>query len=95
MTNVGETGNAESGSAAVAGASPVSSAPGRNDAPSPSTEHAQILEERHFLDADGREEIEATDDHGRRWYHLRPEPRGRADLMGFGFTWWALLSSCS
>jgi hypothetical protein len=33
---------------------------------------------------------------GRRWYHLRPEPRRRTDLMGFGsnpviffpFPWW-------
>jgi hypothetical protein len=23
---------------------------------------------------------------GRRWYHLRPEPRRRTDLMGFGST---------
>jgi hypothetical protein len=30
-------------------------------------------------------------DRGRRWYHLRPEPRGRADLMGFNSTWWMVL----
>jgi hypothetical protein len=24
-----------------------------------------------------------TDDRGRRWYHLRPNPRRRFDLMGF------------
>jgi hypothetical protein len=24
----------------------------------------------------------------RRWYHLRPEPRRRADLMGFNSLWW-------
>jgi hypothetical protein len=27
-------------------------------------------------------------DGGRRWYHLRPEPRRRSDLMGFNSTWW-------
>ena len=27
-------------------------------------------------------------DRGRRWYHLRPEPRRRTDLMGFNSTWW-------
>ena len=25
---------------------------------------------------------------GRRWYHLRSEPRRRADLMGFSSTLW-------
>jgi hypothetical protein len=30
-------------------------------------------------------------DRGRRWYHLRPLPRRRADLMGFNATWWVLL----
>jgi hypothetical protein len=25
---------------------------------------------------------------GRRWYHLRPEPRRRTDLMGFNSAWW-------
>jgi hypothetical protein len=33
-------------------------------------------------------EIEAIDGRGRRWYHLRPEPRRRTDLMGFNSTWW-------
>ena len=28
---------------------------------------------------------------GRRWYHVRPEPRRRADLMGFNSTWWMAL----
>lgn len=35
--------------------------------------------------------IEATDDRRRRWHHVRPEPRGRADLMGFNKTWWMAL----
>ncbi len=30
-------------------------------------------------------------DHERRWYHLRPEPRRRADLMGFNSTFWMAL----
>ena len=25
---------------------------------------------------------------GRRWYHLRPEPRRRTDLTGFSSTLW-------
>jgi hypothetical protein len=28
---------------------------------------------------------------GRRWYHLRPEPRRRTDLMGFSSTLWMAL----
>ena len=39
----------------------------------------------------GEDEIEATDDGARRWYHLRPEPRRRADLMGFNSTLWMVL----
>jgi hypothetical protein len=31
---------------------------------------------------------EATKDRGRRWYHLRPEPRRRTDFMGVNSTWW-------
>jgi len=35
--------------------------------------------------------IEARDDRGRRWFHPRPQPRRRRDLMGFNSTWWVLL----
>jgi hypothetical protein len=28
---------------------------------------------------------------GRRWYHLRPEPRNRADVLGVNRTWWTAL----
>jgi hypothetical protein len=28
---------------------------------------------------------------GRRWYHLRPKPRRRSDLMGFNATYWMVL----
>jgi hypothetical protein len=31
------------------------------------------------------------DDRGRRWFHLRPEPRRRADLMGFNSTLWMVV----
>jgi hypothetical protein len=34
---------------------------------------------------------EQAADHGRRWYHLRPEPRRRADRMGFNSTFWMVL----
>ena len=37
------------------------------------------------------DEIEAKDDRGRRWYHPRPQPRRRRDLMGFNSTWWMVL----
>jgi hypothetical protein len=30
----------------------------------------------------------STNDNERRWYHLRPRPRRRTDLMGFNSTWW-------
>ena len=26
-----------------------------------------------------------------RWYHLRPKPRRRSDLMGFNSTYWMVL----
>jgi hypothetical protein len=51
-------------------------------------ERHSIVEEHHIVGADGEDEIEGTDDRGRQWYALRPEPRGRADLMGFNRTWW-------
>jgi hypothetical protein len=28
---------------------------------------------------------------GRRWHQVRPQPRRRADLMGFNSTWWMAL----
>jgi hypothetical protein len=33
-------------------------------------------------------EAHGAEGDGRRWYHLRPEPRRRSDLMGFNSTWW-------
>jgi hypothetical protein len=56
----------------------------------PAGEHPQLMEEHHVVGPDGEDQIEATDDRGRRWYHLRPEPRGRLDLVGFNYTWWLI-----
>ncbi len=51
-------------------------------------ERPRLIEEHHTRGAYGEDELEATDDLGRRWYHLRPEPRRRYDLIGFNYTWW-------
>jgi hypothetical protein len=37
------------------------------------------------------EDDEATDERGRRWYHLRPKPRRRGDLMGFNSMLWMVV----
>jgi hypothetical protein len=50
----------------------------------------RIISERHIEGPRGEDEVEAIDDRGRRWYDLRPDPRGRADLMGLNFTWWVI-----
>jgi hypothetical protein len=52
---------------------------------------ARSIEEHHIAGPHGEDEIEAVDDRGRRWYHLRPEPRRRSDLMGFNSTWWMVV----
>ncbi len=54
-------------------------------------EHPRLIEEHHIVGPHGEDEIEATDEQGRRWYHLRPEPRGRADFVGFNYTWWLVI----
>ena len=36
-------------------------------------------------------EIQPTDGRRRRWYHLRPRPRQRTDLLGFNSAWWMVL----
>ena len=56
-----------------------------------SIEHPRLIEEHHVLGPWGQDEIEATDERGRRWYQLRPEPRRRADLIGFNYTWWLII----
>ena len=50
-----------------------------------------IGEHDHLSDPHDQDEIEATDDRGRRWYRLRPKPRRRTDLLGFNSTWWMAL----
>jgi hypothetical protein len=53
-------------------------------------EHSRLIEERHVIGPYGEDELEATDENGRRWYHLRPEPRRRYDLIGLSYTWWLI-----
>ena len=50
----------------------------------------RIVEEHH-AGPRSEDEIEAIDDRGRRWHHLRPQPRRRTDLMGFNSTLWMAL----
>jgi hypothetical protein len=56
----------------------------------PGTEHPRLIEEHHIVGPHGEDQIEATDERGRRWYHLRPEPRSRYDFIGFNYTWWLI-----
>jgi hypothetical protein len=39
----------------------------------------------------GHDEVQASPVRARRWYHLRPNPRVDADLMGFNWSWWTVL----
>jgi hypothetical protein len=52
---------------------------------------ARIIEERDAAGRDRDDEVEATGDRGRRWYHPRPRPCRRTDLWGFNSTWWMAL----
>jgi hypothetical protein len=56
----------------------------------PDGDHPRLIEEHHARGPYGEDELEATDEYGRRWYHLRPEPRRRYDLVGFNYTWWLI-----
>ncbi len=56
----------------------------------PAGEHSRLIEEHHIRGPYGEDEIEATDERGRRRYHFRPEPRRRYDLIGINNTWWLL-----
>ena len=56
--------------------------------PQTPAEQPRIVDEHPFTDAYGDVGIEAVDSRGRRWYHLRPDPRGRADAFGVNYTWW-------
>ncbi len=53
--------------------------------------HPRLIEEHHVIGPHGEDEIEATDERGRRWYQLRPEPRLRYDFVGFNWTWWLVI----
>jgi hypothetical protein len=55
-----------------------------------SNEHPRLIEEHHVVGPSGEDQIEATDERGRRWYHVRPEPRSRYDFIGFNFAWWLI-----
>jgi hypothetical protein len=59
--------------------------------PPAQAEDAGTIEDHDPAGRDGEHETEATDERGRRWYHLRPEPRRRTDLWGFNSTWWMAL----
>jgi hypothetical protein len=62
---------------------PVNDTAGADQEPS-EPEQTRIEEEHRIVGPNGEDEIEATDDSGRRWYDLRPEPRSRADLIDLG-----------
>jgi hypothetical protein len=57
----------------------------------PGGDHPRLVEEHHTIGPYGEDELEATDERGRRWYHLRPEPRRRYDFIGFNYTWWLVV----
>lgn len=57
----------------------------------PGRGNTRIIEEHDRAGPHDQDEIEATDDRGRRWYRLRPKPRRRTDLWGFNSTWWMAL----
>ena len=54
-------------------------------------EHARTINDRDRAGPDREDEIDPTEDRGRRWYHLRPKPRRRNDLWGFNSAWWMAL----
>jgi hypothetical protein len=53
--------------------------------------NARIVEDHRIADPHNKDVDGGTDNAGRRWYHLRPEPRRPTDLMGFNSTWWMAL----
>jgi hypothetical protein len=67
--------------------------PSLHDKPDPSDDllHPRLIEEHHIVGPHGEDELEATDERGRRWYHPRPDPRYRADVLGFNWTWWLVI----
>ena len=51
----------------------------------------RIVDEDQIAGSHGEDEIEAIDDRGRRWHHVRLQPRRRTDLMGFNSAVWMAL----
>lgn len=51
----------------------------------------RIADEHKIMAPHHHDATEATDNRDRRWYHLRPQPRRRTDLMGISSTWWMVL----
>jgi hypothetical protein len=56
-----------------------------------------VVERLHTRPRGGEAERHASeplgqDDLRRRWYHLRPKPPRRTDLMGFNSTWWMVVA---
>jgi hypothetical protein len=60
-------------------------------APQDTPGDVRISEDHDLANPDGEDEIDATYDGGRRWYHLRPKPARRTDVGGFNSTWWMVL----
>jgi hypothetical protein len=58
------------------------------ESPQGGPDDARIIEEHRIARRHDEGETDAGDCGGRRWYHLRPEPRRPSDLMGFNSTWW-------
>jgi hypothetical protein len=52
---------------------------------------SQIAEAHNTTDPPGEDDNPGTNSRGRRWYHPRPEPPRRTDLMGFNSTLWMAL----
>jgi hypothetical protein len=55
------------------------------------THDADVFEGHHVSNPHREDDNGGTDSRGRRWYHLRPAPRRRTDLIGFNSTWWMAL----
>jgi len=62
---------------------------GAPDADHAAGDRPRLLEE-HPVNGQRGIDLEATDDRGRRWYHLRPDPRMRYDMFGFNYSWWLI-----
>jgi hypothetical protein len=52
--------------------------------------HLPIDEGLHIVGRHGVDEIEASGDGGRYWYDVRSKSRGRTEVVGFNYTWWAI-----